>query len=76
MQFGVIFFEESQGHNGFGALLYLVEKQQRVAGLDGYVDVFGNLGGNEAHVEVATEESVDAFEPFKIDLGEVFELRT
>ena len=67
MQLGIVFLEEAQGHDGFGASLYLVEEQQGLAGNDGDLKVVGQFGGNEPYIKVALEESAYGLVTLKVD---------
>ena len=74
MQFGIVFLEKAQSHDGFGAGLYLVEEKQGLAGYDGDLKVVGEFGGDEAYIKVALEEDGYGLVALEVDFCKMLEL--
>ena len=74
MQFGIVFLEKAQSHDGFGAGLYLVEEKQGLAGYDGDLKVVGEFGGNEPYIKVTLEEDGYGLVALKVDFCKMPEL--
>lgn len=69
MQGRHVFFEKTKGHDGFGAFLYLVNKEEGLAWFDSATAQCGNLGNDAGYIEVGKKSRLVLRFSFQVDFN-------
>ena len=76
VQLGIVFLEKAQCHNGFGAFLYFIEKQQRHSLFYGDINVIAYLLSYQTDIDISLKKTFYCPVALKVNLCKILEFFT